>query len=236
VKDMETSLKKILVVDDHVIFREGLISLFRFSTDFEVVGGAGSVHESVEKANQAQPDIILMDFSLPDGNGLDATRAILAVRPDCKIVFLTVNESDQSLFAALRAGARGYLLKNVRGADILSSLRGLEREELAISRKMMSRVVEEFAHVPAAVQEKEGPGPSLLNRLSPREMEVLCELESGVRNDQIAQRLFLSENTVKHHIQNLFEKLGVDNRKQAAEIARQLGLRSKYAGKAGLAN
>ena len=233
---MENSPKRILVVDDHVIFREGLISLFRFSPDFEVVGGAGSVYESVEKVRQTHPNIVLMDFALPDGSGLDATRSILAVQPDCKIVFLTVNESDQILFAALRAGAQGYLLKNVRGSDILSSLRGLDREELAISRKMMSRVVGEFAHGPAGEMEKEAPMLALVSRLSPREMEVLCELEAGVRNDQIAQRLFLSENTVKHHIQNVFEKLGVDNRKQAAEIARQLGLRSKYAGKANLSN
>lgn len=233
---MENSPQKILVVDDHVIFREGLISLFRFSDDFEVVGGAGSVQEAVEKARHDQPNIVLMDFSLPDGSGLDATRAILAVHPNCKIVFLTVNESDEILFAALRAGARGYLLKNVRGADILSSLRGLEREELALSRKMMSRVVREFTHVPTPGVEKEPPVQTLLSRLSPREMEVLCELEAGVRNDQIAKRLFLSENTVKHHIQNVFEKLGVDNRKQAAEIARQLGLRGKYARKANVAN
>lgn len=233
---MQNSLKKILVVDDHVIFREGLMSLFRFSTDFEVVGGAGSVHESIEKARQAQPDIVLMDFSLPDGNGLDATRAILSARPDCKIVFLTVNESDDILFAALRAGARGYLLKNVRGSDILSGLRGLEREEMAISRKMMSRVVGELAHIPEPLPVQGESRHDLLSRLSPREMEVLCELEAGVRNDQIAQRLFLSENTVKHHIQNVFEKLGVENRKQAAAIARQLGLRSKYVGKAEISN
>jgi len=233
---MENSPKRILVVDDHVIFREGLISLFRFSPDFEVVGGAGSVYESVEKVRQTHPNIVLMDFALPDGSGLDATRSILAVQPDCKIVFLTVNESDQILFAALRAGAQGYLLKNVRGSDILSSLRGLDREELAISRKMMSRVVGEFAHGPAGEMEKEAPMLALVSRLSPREMEVLCELEAGVRNDQIAQRLFLSENTVKHHIQNVFEKLGVDNRKQAAEIARQLGLRSKQVEKANLSS
>ena len=233
---MENSPKRILVVDDHVIFREGLISLFRFSPDFEVVGGAGSVYESVEKVRQTHPNIVLMDFALPDGSGLDATRSILAVQPDCKIVFLTVNESDQILFAALRAGAQGYLLKNVRGSDILSSLRGLDREELAISRKMMSRVVGEFAHGPMVEMEKEAPMLALVSRLSPREMEVLCELEAGVRNDQIAQRLFLSENTVKHHIQNVFEKLGVDNRKQAGEIARQLGLRSKQVEKANLSS
>jgi two-component system, NarL family, nitrate/nitrite response regulator NarL len=224
---MEKKCKKILVVDDHFIFREGLMSLFRYTTDFEVVGGAASVHEGIEKSRQCRPDIILMDFSLPDGNGLDAARAILAAQPGCQIVFLTVNESDQALFAALHAGAKGFLLKNVSGADILSSLRGLERDELALSRKTMSRVVAEFARAPLTAPEPEPPQPGVLSRLSPREREVLCELEAGVRNEQIAQRLFLSENTVKHHIQNLFEKLGVENRKEAAEVARRLGLRNK---------
>ncbi len=223
---MKLNAKKILVVDDHVIFREGLVSLFRFSADFEVLGGAGSVHECVEMARQNRPDIILMDFMLPDGSGLDATRAILSFHPGCKIVFLTINEDDETLFAALRAGAKGYLLKNVHGADIIASLNGLERDELALSRKMLSRAVAEFTRSPA---EKKQPAPQeMRERLSPREIEVLSELEAGARNDQIAQRLFLSENTVKHHLQSLFEKLGVENRKQAAEIARQLGLRSSH--------
>jgi two-component system, NarL family, response regulator DevR len=227
---MEPVQKKVLVVDDHVIFREGLISLFRYSKDFEVVGGAGSVYESIEKTRQVHPDIVLMDYALPDGNGLDATRAILSMQPEVKIVFLTVNESDQTLFAALRAGAKGFLLKNVRGDDIVSSLRGLERDELALSRRTMGRVVQEFSRsVPTP--ETEVPRQALLSRLSPREIEVLSELESGARNDQIAHRLYLSENTVKHHIQNLFEKLGVENRRQAAQIARQLGLHSQSAEK-----
>jgi DNA-binding NarL/FixJ family response regulator len=228
---MEPAHKKVLVVDDHVIFREGLISLFRYTNDFEVVGGAGSVYESIEKTRQVHPDIVLMDYALPDGNGLDATHAILSLQPDIKIVFLTVNESDQTLFAALRAGAKGFLLKNVRGDDIVSSLRGLDRDELALSRRAMSRVVQEFSHTAPTAVEKVFPRQALLSRLSPREVEVLSELESGARNDQIAQRLFLSENTVKHHIQNLFEKLGVDNRRQAAEIARQLGLHSAFSDK-----
>ena len=221
---MTTSSKKVFVVDDHVIFREGLISLFRFATDFEVLGGAGSVHECMEKIRQVQPDIILMDFHLPDGNGLDATRAVLALYPECQIVFLTVNESDMTLFAALRAGAKGYLLKNVQGADIISGLRGLEREELAISRKMMSRVVLQFSQATPDESGRDESRRALLARLSPRELEVLTALESGMRNEQIAQLLFLSENTVKHHLQNIFEKLGVENRKQAAEVARQMGL------------
>jgi DNA-binding NarL/FixJ family response regulator len=216
--------KRILVIDDHILFREGLMSLFRFTPEFEAVGGAGSVHEGIEMARLLKPDIILMDFSLPDGTGLDATRAILAHLPACEIVFLTVYETDEKLFAAIRQGAKGYLLKNVASADLLSSLRALERGERAVSRKMMGNIVDEFSKT-------QGPGgqnQEMLTRLSPRELTVLRELESGDSNSEIANRLFLSENTVKHHIRNVLDKLGVENRRQAALFARQNGIVSDH--------
>lgn len=206
-----------MVVDDHILFREGLISLFRFAPDFEVIGGASTVHESIEQAYLQKPDIILMDFSLPDGTGLDATRVILTQLPDCKIVFLTVHEADEKLFAALRAGAKGYVLKNVASSTLLSSLRALDKGEKAISRKMMSRVVDEFTNVPLKDSEEE----KLLSKLSPREMDVLRELAGGAANSEIAQRLYLSENTVKHHIKSILEKLGTKNRREAAFLARK---------------
>jgi DNA-binding NarL/FixJ family response regulator len=217
-------VKKILLIDDQILFREGLISLFRSTPDFEMVGSAGTVHEGIEQAEINRPDIILMDFSLPDGTGLDATRAILARLPECKIVFLTVYEEDETLFAALRMGAKGYMLKNVNSVDLLSSLRSLSRGEMAVSRKMISSVLDEFSRTPLShvVQDK------LLTKLSTREIDVLREIESGATNIEIAQRLFLSENTVKHHIRNIFEKLGVDNRREAASIARQNALFSTY--------
>lgn len=222
--DLPKPIKKVLVVDDHILFREGLMSLFRFAPDFEVMGGAGSVREGIEQARFYRPDIILMDFSLPDGTGLDATRAILDILPDCSIVFLTVYEADDKLFAALRIGAKGYLLKNVASSDLLSSLRALERGEKAVSRKMMSTVLDEFSRTTMPDANKE----ALLARLSPREVDVLRELESGATNIVIAQRLFLSENTVKHHIRNVLDKLGVENRRQAGSLARQHGVKSKH--------
>jgi DNA-binding NarL/FixJ family response regulator len=125
---------KILIVDDHVLFREGLSSLIAKQTDLTVVGEAGSVHEAIEKARTTLPEMILLDFNLPDGTGLDATRAILAELPDVKIVFLTIYEDDERLFAAIRAGAQGYLLKNIPVAKLLAALRGLiERGEAAIT-------------------------------------------------------------------------------------------------------
>jgi two-component system response regulator DegU len=217
---MDKQVKKVLVVDDHVLIREGLSSIFRTTSDFQVVGNVGTVYEAIEQARRLRPDIVLMDFSLPDGTGLDATQAILAEQPDCAIVFLTVYETDEKLFAALRMGARGYLLKNALAADLLSNLRGLDKDEVAISRKMMKHVVEEFSRSNA----DEEANKDLLAKLSGREVDVLSELVSGASNAEIAQRLFISENTVKHHIRNVFEKLGVSNRREAAALARQLNL------------
>src|SRR5512147_2716228 len=130
--------KRMLVVDDHILFREGLISLFRSTSDFEVVGSAGSVYEAIDLARDLRPEIILMDFSMPDGTGVDATRAILAELPECKIVFLTMYESDDKLFEALRAGAKGYLPKNTPSLNLAASLRALTNGEIAISRQLMS--------------------------------------------------------------------------------------------------
>lgn len=218
------TVSKILVIDDHMLFREGLMSLFRFAPDFEVVGGAGGVFEGIEQARLHKPDIILMDFSLPDGTGLEATRAILAQVPNCKIVFLTVYETDEKLFAALRAGAKGYMLKNIASSDLLSSLRAVVRGERAISRRMMSSILDEFSNPLLSDAGKQ----KLLSKLSPREVDVLRELESGATNLKIAQRLFMSENTVKHHIRNILDKLEVENRQQAALFARQNALVSKF--------
>jgi len=224
VNNPQDNVKKVLLIDDQILFREGLVSLLNSTPDFEMVGSAGSVHEGIEQALLYEPDIILMDFSLPDGTGLDATRAILSKLPDCKIVFLTVYQEDETLFAALRLGAKGYMLKNVNSADLLSSLRALNRGENAISRKMISSVLDEFSH-PSLTETNPD---KLLTKLSRREIEVLREIESGATNIEIAQRLFLSENTVKHHIRNVFEKLGVENRREAALIARQNSIISKY--------
>lgn len=215
--------KKVMVVDDHILFREGLIGIFRAVPDYQIVGEAGSVQEAIENAYMLQPDIILMDFSLPDGTGPDATEMILKELPECKIVFLTVHEGDENLFAAIRAGAKGYLPKNIAGSSILASLRSLEQGEMAIPRKMTSRIVNEFSHsnLQNTMNEK------LIAKLSPRELDVLRELEPGVSNSEIAERLFLSENTVKHHIRNILSKLEVKNRREAIVIAHQAGLASK---------
>ena len=211
---------RVLIVDDHILFREGLAGLLRTQADIEVVGECGTVRESIELASNLKPQVILMDFSLPDGTGLDATRAILNEQPNAQIIFLTVHDNDERMISAIRAGAKGYLLKNLSVNKLLASLRAMERGEAAISRTMMARVLEEFAQsTPLPV-----PEPSPLIGLTSREIEVLQELADGITNQEIATRLFISENTVKNHIHNILEKLNLNNRREAIEFARKNGL------------
>jgi DNA-binding NarL/FixJ family response regulator len=218
--NLERPVQKILIIDDHIMFREGLASLFQSTPGFCVIDQAGSVREGIEKAFQYRPDIILMDFSLPDGTGLDATKVILAELPDCKIIFLTVYENDENLMAALRLGAKGYMLKNVSSSSLLSSLRAIDQGEMAMSRKMMSKALELSKTAPS-------PKMDFASKLSPREIDILFELQNDTSNIEIAQKLYMSENTVKHHIHNVFEKLGVNNRREAGVIARQMDLKRR---------
>lgn len=217
--EQKSTPQSVLVIDDHVLFRDGLISLFQSTSDFYVVDQAGTVSEGIEKAFYYRPDIILMDFSLPDGTGLDATEVILREIPECKIVFLTVYETDENLLKAIRLGAKGYMLKNISSSSLLASLRALAKGEIAMSRKMMSRVVEYSRAMPIP------PSEDLLAKLSPRELDILSALQDGASNTQIARQLYLSENTVKHHIHSILEKLGVENRRQASVLAKQMGLK-----------
>ena len=214
-------MKKILLVDDHVLFREGVVSLLNAQPDFDVVDQASSVSEAIAMAGDLQPDLILMDFGLPDGTGLDATQAILAKWPEIDIVFLTVHEEDDRLFAAIRSGAKGYLLKNVPISKLLAFLRGLDYGEAAISPAMTSRILDEFARI-----EPVRPVPALSTELTPRELEVLQELATGASNREIASQLVIAENTVKNHVRNILTKLNLKNRREVTSFAHRHGLTS----------
>lgn len=211
---------KILLVDDHILFREGLASLLSTQVDMQVVGGANNVEESIEQARELGPDLILMDFGLPDGTGLEATKAILAERPETKIVFLTVHEDDKRLFAAIRTGAKGYLPKSVPVAKLLNYLRGVEEGDPAITPAMTGRVLNRLAQTePRAPQTH-----TAVANLTDREKQVLKELASGASNREIALRLVISEQTVKNHVSHVLAKLGLKSRHEAAEIARSIGM------------
>lgn len=208
---------RILLVDDHILFQEGLANLIGCQPDMTVVGGASSVKEAINKASLLEPDVILMDFTLPDGTGVDAAREILAVRPSIKIIFLTVHEEDDRLFEAIRLGAEGYLLKDIPANKLIDYLRGIAQGEPAISPRLTSRILKEFAHTPTP---QELPS-ELAEHLTPRQREVLRALKDGASNRQIARRLVLSEQTVKNHVSRILRQLDLDNRYEAAEFARR---------------
>jgi DNA-binding NarL/FixJ family response regulator len=210
---------RILLVDDHVLFREGLLGLLNAQPELEVVGETGTVQEAIAQARELQPDLILMDFGLPDGTGLDATEAILGHRPETSIVFLTFHDDDDRLFAAIRRGAKGYLLKNVSSSELLSLVRGVGQGQAAITPEMTSRVLEEFARSRPGTASHQAEIPDL----TPREQEVLRELAAGATNHEIAERLVISENTVKNHVHSILTKLDLKNRREAASYARRQG-------------
>jgi DNA-binding NarL/FixJ family response regulator len=211
---------KILIVDDHELFREGLASLLHSEPDFEVCGQAGTFAETIEMARKIQPEMILMDYGLPDGNGAQAARIILAENPKCLVVFVTVHVNDDELFDAIRSGAKGYLLKSVPIHTLLKNLRTIQAGDAVLSPTMTGRVMEEFARLGDGRRHQH----QRLSLLTPRETEVLQQIVRGSSNKEIAGELFMAENTVKRHVHNILEKLELPNRRAAAKWARQQGL------------
>jgi DNA-binding NarL/FixJ family response regulator len=211
---------KIIIVDDHILFREGLSSIIRSEPDIDIAGMAGSVQETLELVRKVKPDIVLMDFNLPDGSGADATRRILEEFPQCKVVFLTMSDEDENLYAAIRSGAKGYLLKNMRPANLVSALRSVYRGESALSRSMTLRLMEELSRTKA----QEPPRDTSQADLTLREKEVLSDLSAGMTNQEIAIHLCLAENTVKYHVHSILGKINLTNRKEAGDYARDHGL------------
>lgn len=210
---------KILIVDDSILFREGLVSLLKDQKDVQLVAEAGTVREAIEKAEALHPDIVLTDCHLPDGTGVEVTRAILARQPAAKVIFLTVSEDDAIIAEALRSGAKGFLLKNIRVSSLLDALRSLNRGEVAMSRATMARVLEIFART--------APQPAMpltLPNLTAREVEILHLVVRGASNQMIASQLVISENTVKNHVHNILEKLQMKNRQDLITYARRLGM------------
>jgi DNA-binding NarL/FixJ family response regulator len=211
---------RVLIVDDHTLIREGLAAILRAEADLSVVGLAGTVAEAIALATRLVPDLILMDYSLPDGTGVEATRMILSQQPDCRIVFLSISDTDEGLFAAVRSGARGYLLKNMQPSKLVASLRAVYAGESALSRAMMLRVM----HALAQTEAPSVPGSNGLAQLSPRELQVLRELSRGRTNQEIAVSLGISENTIKAHVHSILDKLDLPDRRAAAVYAQAHGL------------
>jgi DNA-binding NarL/FixJ family response regulator len=199
---------RLLLVDDHALFREGLISLLSYQDDFTVVGEAGDAESALDQAHTLEPDIVLMDIELPGEDGVIATRRLKLAMPAVTVVMLTVRDDSETLFEAIKAGAQGYLVKNVRSRELLEQLRGLARGEAAISRRLAARILAEIR------SQTEAFGPE--EALTARELEVLDLVAARLSNAQIAERLVISEHTVKNHMKSILSKLHLRNRHQAA--------------------
>ncbi len=209
---------RVLLVDDHTLFRKGLASLLQTQDDIEVVGEASNGKEALEKARELMPDLILMDIYMPKCDGLDATKMIKSEMPYVKIVMLTVSDSDQSLFEAIKCGAQGYLLKNLEPFELFNMIRSVFRGEAPISSPLAARILNEF------VSKNSGKNKGSPETLTQREKEVLTLIAEGASNKEIAYKLKISENTVKNHLRNIMEKLHLQNRVQLAVFAVKKGL------------
>jgi len=212
---------RLVIVDDHTLFREGLASIIQLEPDIEISGLAGSVQEAVNIVRTLKPHIVLMDFTLPDGTGADATRLVLEEDPNCKIIFLTMSEEDENLFSAIRSGAKGYLVKNMSPSKLVTTIRSVHEGESALSRSMTLRLMEELSRT----KEPERLGDASLAKLTRRELDVLRELTTGITNKEIANRLYLSENTVKYHVHSILQKLGLSSRRAATIFAKEHGIK-----------
>ena len=210
---------RVLLVDDHDLVRNGIVSLLK-ANDIDVVGEAGDGLEALEKARQLRPDVILMDIMMPRCNGLEATRLIKAEMPEIKIVILTASDDEEALFEAIKSGAEGYLLKNIKAEEFLAYLSGVVNGEAAIPPLLATKIIEEFARQSTRGAKTSAPE----SELTKKEIDVLKLVTAGALNKEIAATLGVTDNTVKYHLRNIMEKLHLRNRAQMAAYAVSKGL------------
>lgn len=206
----------IMLVDDHALFRKGLRDLIALQEDMRVVAEAVDGRQAIEMAVRVQPDLILMDVNLPVCDGIEATRAISERLESVKIVMLTVSSLDEDLFEAVKAGAIGYVTKNVSPEALMRNIRGVREGEAPLSRAMTAKILESFR------AEKKVKVVNRENSITRREAEILELLAQGARDREIAEQLGIAENTVKKHVHNILRKLHVNNRTAAAAAAASL--------------
>ena len=207
---------RVLVADDHALFRRGLEMVLESESDIDVVGEANDGQEAVRLATEHVPDIVLMDVRMPGGGGIEACRAIKEAAPSVKILMLTISDEEEDLYEAIKAGANGYLLKEISIEEVADAIRSVNGGQSLISPSMASKLLNEFATMAKKEEEKTQVSAP---RLTDREMEVLTLVAQGLNNRDIAKELFISENTVKNHVRNILEKLHLHSRMEAVVYA-----------------
>jgi DNA-binding NarL/FixJ family response regulator len=212
---------KIILVDDQVLFREGLRTLLSVESEFEVVAEAENGEQAVRLATQHRPNIILMDIRMPIMDGVAATKRIMQILPDTRIIVLTTFDDDELVFDGLRAGAVGYLLKDVSSDKLFEAIRTTNRGEYFMLPSITSKVMAEFSRLS---KPKERDFEELIEPLSQREIEILSIAATGASNREIAEQLFIAEGTVKNHMSNILNKMSVRDRMQAVMKGKDLGI------------
>lgn len=212
---------RVLIVDDHALFRKGVRAALSDQAGIEVVGEAGDGCEAVRLTVEYEPDIVLMDINMPVCSGLEATRQIKRLLPDTRIVILTVSETDEDLFEAVKSGAQGFLQKDIDPKSLVQSLQRAAAGEALLSGLLAAKILKEFRSTGSE------PASSPADPLTGREVEVLALVGEGCSNREIAARLVISENTVKHHLGSILEKLHLRNRVQLAIYSQRQGQTGK---------
>ena len=205
---------RVLICDDHALFRRGLVMVLESEDGIEVVAEAEDGEDAIAKAAETAPDVILMDVRMPKMSGIDATRAIADVVPAAKILMLTVSDEEEDLYEAVKAGATGYLLKEISIEEVANAIRAVITGQSLISPSMASKLLSEFNNLAKAAQQK-----VMAPKLTDRELQVLKLVAQGLSNREVAEQLFISENTVKNHVRNILEKLHLHSRMEAVVYA-----------------
>ncbi len=211
---------RILIADDHALFRQGLKSLLEAEPDFKVMGEAKDGREALRHALEAHPDIILMDIQMPGLDGVQATQEILREWPQAKVIMLTMYRQDSYVFEAVKAGARGYMLKDADAKELLTAIRQVHQGEVLLDAELAEQIIQDF-------KSKQESAPKAHAELSEREVQILRLVAQGYTNLEIASELSLSEKTVRNRLSDIFQKLHLNNRTQAALYALREGLAEK---------
>jgi len=207
---------RVLIVDDHALFRRGLILVLESEDGIDVVGEAEDGQDAIAKAEELTPDVVLMDVRMPGLDGIEATRRISETRPSARIIMLTVSDQEDDLFEAVKAGATGYLLKEISIEEVADAIRAVMNGQSLLSPSMATKLITEFGELAKrADQPADVPAP----RLTARELEVLKLVAEGMSNKDVAAELTISENTVKNHVRNILEKLHLHSRMEAVMYA-----------------